>query len=190
MKIHLPKFHENKTGLTNIKDSVFEFFEMVEQRASYIMNQETLVRENKHMYRYTLNEIISDESILETFMIKCFRPGNNADYNDENAEKNMTYLNDYSVSSYVLPVFQKLVRLFVTVIVSQFRKDYLRVIKRNKAKALRKRILEKNTKKSLECPNFTFIKADQSRNKDVTHLKLKAIASRITNFVISLKKQN
>ena len=55
--------------LTNMKDSLFEFFEMVEQRARYIMTQETLVRENKHMYRYTLNEIISDESILETFMI-------------------------------------------------------------------------------------------------------------------------
>ena len=46
-------------------------------------------------------------------------------------------LSDTHMSSVILPVFQKIIQLFVTeTVFFQFRKDYLRVVKRNKTMAL------------------------------------------------------
>ena len=47
-------------------------------------------------------------------------------------------LSDTHMSSVILPVFQKIIQLFVTetVFFFQLRKDYLRVVKRNKTMAL------------------------------------------------------
>lgn len=72
-------------------------------------------------------------------------------------------------------VFEMIVKLFLKVIVAHFRNDYLKVIKREKGVALRKKVLEKAEKKKTECVSIQFIKTDKSPSKQTSHFKLKAM---------------
>ena len=172
-------------GLTNITDSVFEFFETLESLTRNLMTHETLLKENKYMYRYVLNEVLTNESIKEKFKEKCIILGDESCSSEKKADRAFIQIMDESIVS---PVFERIVRLFVTVTISQFRKDYLRVIKREKGKALRKKVLEKKAQKSSDCPNISFIQKDKSDDKDVSHLKLKAIAIQNDTFYQDFKK--
>lgn len=180
-------------SLTNITDSVFEFFEILEITARSILTYETLVKKNKYMYRHILNEIMSSKVIAESFVMKCFKFETTADTGAaeaafENVERVFEYINDTGISSVIFPIFERIVRLFVTVTVSQFRKDYLRVLKRQKGKALRKKVIEKKAVKDLECPSISSINKDCSIYKTVSHLKLKAIALQNEIFYNNFKK--
>ncbi|KAH3858770.1 hypothetical protein DPMN_101399 [Dreissena polymorpha] len=72
-------------------------------------------------------------------------------------------------------VIEMKVKLFLKVIVAQFRKDYLRVIKKEKGLALRKTVVEKAEKKNTECVSIKVIKTDKSTSKQTSHFKLKAM---------------
>lgn len=175
-----------REGLTNITNSAFEFFEILESTARDILTYETLLKQNKYMYRYVLKQLLSNKHLLETFCEKCLKMENNQCTSATEAD--LEKIQTIDKSSILSPVYERIVRLFVTVTVSQFRKDYLRVIKREKGKALRKKVLEKRATKSSECPNIPFIKKDKSNDKDVSHLKLKAIALQNDMFYKDFKK--
>jgi hypothetical protein len=57
--------------------------------------------------------------------------------------------------------------------ISQFRKDYLTFIKKEKGKALRKKVMEKS-KKSVKKLDINFILNDDSENKNASHYRLKS----------------
>ena len=82
-------------------------------------------------------------------------------------------------------------RLFLSVSVAQFRKDYLRALNREKTKTLRKKVLDKSSKKELRQPiDMKFIEKDCSEHKMVSHLRLKALALQSNLFYTDFKKQD
>lgn len=171
-------------SLVNITDSVYEFFEIVELTLRKIMTHETLLKKNKYMYRYILSEILSDEHIYELFMEKCL------DFQESDTlyapeKSNFQLENSSYIPNVALPLYNKLIRLFVTVTISQFRRDYLRVIKREKGKALRKKVKDR---KELTFPNIQSIHNDSSKDKSISHLKLKTIALENKSFYEKFKK--
>ena len=64
-------------------------------------------------------------------------------------------------------MYNFVVDFFLKVNLSQFRKDYLALIKKEKAKALRKKVSEKS-KKQCKTLNINFCKEDKSSNKNVS----------------------
>ena len=74
----------------------------------------------------------------------------------------------------VFPLFEKLTRLYVNVTISQFRD--LRVIKREKGRAPRKKSAEKKMSNDIAFPSMTSMYPDTSNEKTVTHLKMKISA--------------
>lgn len=95
-----------------------------------------------------------------------------------------------NVTTHCLKLFEKIVKLFVTVLLSQFRKDYLRIIQREKGKALRKKVVESKEKKMSESITFDFIKNDKSKDKEISHHKLKAMALQNELFYTNFKKDD
>jgi hypothetical protein len=182
-----------REGLTNINDEVFEFFLNLEKEIRQLMTYSTLQEQNKHLYKHVIQFISNKRSILEMFIQKCVSSSEEHALNStEPVEVTGNHVCKYLTSfcEHILELFENIVRLFVTVILSQFRKDYLRVIQRVKGKALRKKVIEKYEKKMQESITFQFIKADTSKNKAISHHKLKAVAMQNEQFYTSLKKDD
>ena len=91
------------------------------------------------------------------------------------------------ITSHISFLLKKIVCLFVTLCTAQFRKDYLTSVRREKTKALRKRVMMKSIKKDPKV-NITFIRNDKSKNKVVSHLKLKSESIENSKFYMDFKK--
>lgn len=91
------------------------------------------------MYRYIPSEILSNEHIYEVFMEKCCDFQESGNLNTP-AKTNFQLDNNSYIPNVALPLYNKLTRHSVTVMISQFRRKCFRVIKRAKGKALRKKI--------------------------------------------------
>ncbi|KAL5006361.1 hypothetical protein ScPMuIL_015167 [Solemya velum] len=85
-------------------------------------------------------------------------------------------------------VLKMIINLFLVVSVSQFRKDYLTAIKREKGKALRKKVMEKAKPKTKDI-DMASIQNDKSEHKLISHLKLKACALQSENFYRQFTKK-
>ena len=120
-------------------------------------------------------------SFVWLFIIACLISTGNTHGGQEEEESPV------DIPDIVFPLFEKISRLFVTVSLSQFRKDYLRVTKREKTKALRKKITEKKASKE-NCPCIQDVYKDTSSDKTVTHLKLKTSALEHEDFYKRLTK--
>lgn len=77
-------------------------------------------------------------------------------------------------SETVLDLFKSVVNLFLKVSFSQFRRDYLAFLKKEKGKALRKKVMEKS-KKVVKSFNMKFYNEDKSVNKQGSILRFKKV---------------
>ena len=82
-----------------------------------------------------------------------------------------------------IELFDCIVNLFVRVAFSQFRRDYLFFVKKEKGKALRKGVSQKSHK-NVKTFNMQFIKEDKSEGKAVSHLRLKSELTNNKNFLV------
>jgi delta 1-pyrroline-5-carboxylate dehydrogenase len=164
-----------REGLTNISDDVFEFFLYLQKEITHIMTYKTLMEQSKHFFKYVLESLLAERKNLEMFITKCIISkqreveGTCSYSQNESVEESVEYICESltNVSTHCLKLFEKIVKLFVTVLLSQFRKDYLRIIQREKGKTLRKKVVESKEKKMIEGITFDFIKNDESKEKEI-----------------------
>jgi hypothetical protein len=177
-------------SLTNISDTVFEFFTILEATSRKCLTYETLMNESKHIYKYTIENLLSDSNLFECFVKKCCNHQTLDIEASQNDDVDILNICDNLVRTCesALLLYEKIIQLFTAVNFSQFRKDYLRVIKREKSKALRKRVLDRKDKKDADFLPFNSIIEDKSQGKKISHLKLKAVALQDSTFYMTYKK--
>lgn len=173
------------------------FFEILEQQTRFYLSYKTLVKYNKHLYRYVCDQLLNDTKLVELFT-QChlfLRPAIEFDGTHPEEIK----VPDTACISSICEglaqkttdlcfLYNKIVSLFVAVSVGQFRKDYLTSVRREKTKTLRKRVMEKS-KKTQQNIDFAFISQDSSENKLASHLKLKSECLLNTKFYMNFTKK-
>lgn len=173
------------------------FFEILEQQTRFYLSYKTLVKYNKHLYRYVCDQLLNDTKLVELFT-QChlfLRPAIEFDGTHPEEIK----VPDTACISSICEglaqkttdlcfLYNKIVSLFVAVSVGQFRKDYLTSVRREKTKSLRKRVMEKS-KKTQQNIDFAFISQDSSENKLASHLKLKSECLLNTKFYMNFTKK-
>ncbi|KAH3883792.1 hypothetical protein DPMN_007760 [Dreissena polymorpha] len=113
-----------------------------------------MLKEKKYFYRAVVCNVICSTELLEQFIRKWKVSLKSTFESDtDSIEECVTGICE-SLStrcSHAKMVFEMIMKLLLKVIVAQFRKDYLRVIKKEKGLALRKKVVEKAEKKNTEC---------------------------------------
>ncbi|CAG2199280.1 PIF1 [Mytilus edulis] len=138
-------------GLTNIHDKIFEFFESLELKVRTLLCYKNLQHHRKELFKFAQNEILSDNALLEEFCLKyCYV--RTAVETEEEEQDDMSILLEMgeklvNTCVHLEIIFKFIVNLFLNVSIAQFRKDYLTAIRREKSKALRKKVMEKTEKK-------------------------------------------
>ncbi|CAG2224499.1 unnamed protein product [Mytilus edulis] len=164
-----------REGLTNISDSAFDFFQKLEIQCRQKLTHENLVIYGKNLYNDSLKQLFDDYELYEAWLM-CVTSSVTTSSEDEceNDHDIRTLLNSMATAvDNFLILFQSVVTLFLKVSLSQFRRDFLAFLKREKGKALRKKVTEKG-KKSIKKFDMKFYTEDKSTNKQSSFLRLKS----------------
>lgn len=86
-------------------------------------------------------------------------------------------------------LYHLVVQLFLKVAFSQFRRDFPSFLKKEKGKALRKKVMEKS-RKTVKTFNMQFLKDDKSQEKISSHLRLKSEVVMNEKFLLSFTKKD
>lgn len=172
--LHEIKRKQNqREGLTNISDLAFNFFQKLEILCRKRLTHENLVTVGKTMFTVVKEELLSDPDLYQSWL-ECvsnsFKTAPQSEQRDS-IEELMFFL--VMASENVLDLFKSVVNLFLKVSFSQFRRDYLAFLKKEKGKALRKKVMEKS-KKVVKSFNMKFYNEDKSVNKQGSILRLKS----------------
>jgi ATP-dependent DNA helicase PIF1 len=149
-------------SLCTVTDNTFDFFKELELKTRTLLTYQNLQEQSSNMYSFVESNCIADATCLTSFasLFDCV-------LNEEMEEK------EPHMYTAVTSLHNKVICLFVKVSVCQFRRDFLTALKVEKGKALRQKIKTKMLSKP-KCLNMSFIEKDQSKGKDVSHLRLKS----------------
>ena len=89
----------------------------------------------------------------------------------------------------IIELYHSVIQLFLKVSFSQFRRDFLSFLKKEKGKALRKKVMEKKSRKTVKAFNMQFLKEDKSKDKISSHLRLKSEVTLNEKFLVSFTKK-
>ena len=184
----------NREGLTNISDKTFQFFVDLEKLGREKLSSENLASQGKHLYKFALTELKSDLTLFEmwTWLFQTVPSESQevdaSDNDDSDTDVNFLMSDLLLFTENSLDLFNLTIALFVKVSLSQLRRTILTSLKREKMKALRKRVTERSKKaQQASAIDMKFINKDSSENKMVTHLKLKAEISENPHYLTSRK---
>lgn len=120
--------------MTNIHDKIFEFFESLELKVRTLLSYENLQKHRKDLYKFAQNELLSDTALLKEFCMKyCYvRTAVPTDKEDEDDFNIVLEVGEKLVNAcvHLEYILKFTVNLFLSVCISQFRKDYLTAIRR------------------------------------------------------------
>jgi hypothetical protein len=90
---------------------------------------------------------------------------------NESVEESVEHICEFltNISTHCLKLLEKNVYLFVSGLLCHFRKYNLRIIKREKGKALRKKVVESKEMIMSERITFDFIENDKSNTREISH---------------------
>ncbi|VDI83329.1 Hypothetical predicted protein [Mytilus galloprovincialis] len=170
-----------REGLTNITDNAFTFFTKLELLCRNILTHGSLVQHGKYLFSNVKEQIIKDKDLFELWSITLTKAISSSEgENDCDIIETLSSLVQQCVE--YIEIFNAVVDLFIKVAFSQFRRDYLQFLKKEKGKALRKKVMEKS-KKSVKAFNMQFFTDDKSDGKTVSHLRLKSELIENSNFL-------
>jgi len=123
------------------------------------------------LYAHVRKHLLTD-SVLFQKWLTLFKVSTKAEYAEtsESVDDILCGMIDICINN--IEIFDEVVTLFLKVAFSQFRRDYLSYIKKEKGKALRKKVTERS-KKCSKAFDMQFLREDKSVGKSVTHLRLK-----------------
>lgn len=166
---------QNKNeGLTNDSDLAFGFFSHLEIQCRQKITHENLVNVGKSLHHSIIHQLTNDSELNNSwlmYVIKSMTP--NYDSECENEIQAQLSLMVNTVDNLII-LFESIINLFLKVSLSQFRRDYLGFLKKEKGKALRKKVSEK-AKKVTKSFDMTFFMEDKSKNKEASILRFKSM---------------
>lgn len=180
-------------SLTHINDKCFEFFEFLEKKIRHLLSFENLMIHGQDLFQFSLSCLHDDLSILQEFVnLYCYtRTAVEHDEEDIGEDDVVRDVVENRLTETVcnLEIILKFFsNLFLKVAVSQFRKNYLNVLKIEKGKALRKKVMKHGQKKNKPI-TVQEIQEDKSEGKEISQLKLKALALEDHQFYKKFTKQ-
>ena len=147
--LEVKRKQNERESLTNVSDLTFNFFQNLDQMCREKLTHERLVIAGKHLFSGVKEEIIRSSQLFETW-IHCINSSRiQTESVDEESEDISDLLSKIALScdSYI-EIFPSVVILFLKVSFSQFRKDYLTFLKKEKGIALRKKVMKRSRKSS------------------------------------------
>ncbi|KAK3108203.1 hypothetical protein FSP39_003146 [Pinctada imbricata] len=170
-----------REGLTNVTDKTFNFLMHLEKVCRENLSNEYVLDYGKHVFSFVMSKIKKDLHLFEMW-VDLFS-SSTINFEEQSNDESSTGHDDETVNVVIKDIvnqcentsdlFESAVSLFVKVNCSQFRRDYLSTLRREKIKALRKKVVNKSKRVS-ETVNMKFILKDSSHSKHVSHLRLKA----------------
>ena len=153
-----------RQGLTNISDKAYLFFESLNHRIRQLETFQNLNEYGQNVVEYIKSKLLENSNLMQEWML-LFRVAECDDDDDDSFIEEAGFISE---------LYVEIISKYVKVSASHFRKDYLQFIKREKGKAHRKKVLEKNERKVVVKITIKDIRADKSGGRKVSHLKLQA----------------
>lgn len=167
-------------GLTHINDKCFEFFEFLESKIRSLLSFDSLMKKRENLFEFALDSLQNDKDILNHFIeryciTKTTVEDNEEDTSDDNIVLDVVRNTLTETVCNLENILKFSLNLFLKAAVAQFRKNYLSVLKIEKSKALRTKIMKQAQKKTKPI-NINDIHEDKSKGKEISKLKLTALA--------------
>lgn len=159
-----------REGLTNITDEAFSFFQSLELQCRQKLTHENLVNVGKTLFHDVKEELLCDSDLYQSWL-QCVVKSRKCTESESNIDELLSTL--VTACENYIDLFNSVVELFLKVSLSQFRRDYLAFLKKEKGKSLRKKVMEKS-KKAVKSFSMKFYQEDGSVNKEVSYLRLKS----------------
>jgi hypothetical protein len=152
-------------SLTNISDDAFDFFSYLEVLCRTELDHSNIVEYGKDLYAQVRKHLLTD-SVLFQKWLTLFKVSTKAEYAEtsESVDDILCGMIDICISN--IEIFDEVVTMFLKVAFSQFRRDYLSYIKKEKGKALRKKVTERFNKCS-KAIDMQFLREDKSVGKSI-----------------------
>lgn len=180
-------------GLTHINDKCFEFFEFLESKIGSLLSFDSLMKKRENLFEFALDSLQNDKDILNHFIeLYCVTrttvEENEEDTSDDNIVLDVVRNTLTETVCNLENILKFSLNLFLKAAVAQFRKNYLNVLKIEKSKALRTKIMKQAQKKTKPI-NINDIHEDKSKGKEISKLKLTALAMEDHEFYSKFTKQ-
>ena len=141
-----------RRGLTNVTDSMFDFFLCLTKTCMSNLVQENLVRYGESMYNKCLDVVRSDSSLYEKFshmVVTRLHSESVEDFYDSTLILSEYMENIVYTSAQICQIYNELVQKYFMVLFAQFRRDVKSILKVQKTMAHRKQIkVSKSAEKS------------------------------------------
>lgn len=178
-----------RESLTNLTDTSFEFFMKLETLCRRKLTHFSLIHYGKHLFSNMIAELLSDSELFELWFETL---SNNfvvtyVTSDDENIGSMLHSV--VTCCENFVELYHSVVQLFLKVAFSQFRRDFLSFLKKEKGKALRKKVMEKS-RKTVKAFNMQFLKDDKSQEKISSYLRLKSEVVMNEKFLLSFTKKD
>ena len=181
--IEIARKQNAREGLTNITDKAFDFFLRLEDICRDRLSQINLEEKGKNLFSFTYAEICA-ETVLFTMWINLISEcalsavvEKDSNLTPEGEDVHVVHKTlDFLITSCenCTELFNSVVELFLKVSFSQFRRNFLTFYKKEKIKALRKRVQARKAISGKADMNLKSIQEDQSNRKTVSHYRLKS----------------
>ncbi|CAC5396937.1 PIF1 [Mytilus coruscus] len=162
----------DRESLTNVSDVTFNFFQKLEIVCREKFTHSRLVDTGKYLFSSVKEEVLRNYDLFENW-IKCVVSSRNQPIEDQNEDISNILSTMVMACENYIEIFQSVITLFLKVNLSQFRRDYLTFLKKEKGVALRKKVMQKS-QKATKSFNMKFFSEDNSTNKEVSFLRLKS----------------
>lgn len=178
----------DRESLTNITDVAYTFFAELEMMCRKELTHTNLVEHGNNLHYYLQTKIKENSKLFESFLLCNFPVKRSCEEREaENAceieaDSTGTLLKEIELilsgiiacSENYIDVYHTILDLFLCVNLSQFRRDYLAHVQKEKGKALRKKVMEKSKKVAGKIFNMKLCMEDNSVKKISSHLRLKS----------------
>jgi hypothetical protein len=180
-------------SLTHINDKCFEFFEFVEKKIRFLLSSVNLMIHSQNLFQFSMDSLNKDPSILQDFInLYCYtRPAVEPEEESTLDDMIVKDVVENKVTETVCElenILNFFLNLFLKVAVSQFRKNYMNALKVEKSQALRKKIMKQGRKRNKPITVHE-IQEDKSGGKEISKLRLKALAMEDHQFYKKFTKQ-
>jgi uncharacterized membrane protein len=170
-------------GLVHIPDELFDFFEHLCDFILSLLTFENFQRHGEDLHKFVLSKLLTSTDLQREFesVVKSRKIMNSLFFETH----------DDIPSTYILELFQEILKLFLKVVFNQFRRDILQSYSVSKTMEHRKQVQVKKKKKesqSITNVSFQTIEKDLTEGKEMSHALLKGLVLSKVDVFATFKK--
>ncbi|KAJ8301617.1 hypothetical protein KUTeg_020604 [Tegillarca granosa] len=128
-----------RESLINVTNACFHFFTKLECLCREKVTHLSLSEQRKKLFNHVKEELLKDSNLFNCWLKEFSQPNVGEDPSGEGDEIENIVSSMTEICENCIDLFNFVVNLFLKVSFSQFRRDYLAFLKKEKGKALRKK---------------------------------------------------